>query len=95
MSTQRRRRSGQKKKNKQASAIEFWGTDVPEDDELHTFRALDDPTPLVRSLGPPPLPGQEQVAVHYFTAVYDKAAALANALAATAGLLADDEEESA
>jgi hypothetical protein len=93
MSQPRRRRQGQgKKKPKQPSTREFWGTDPAEDEPLHTIRALEDPTPLVRSLGPPPLPGHEQVAVHYFAAMYDKAASLANALAATAGLLAAEDE---
>jgi hypothetical protein len=94
MSQQRRRRPGQgKKKAKQPSTKEFWGSDTVEDEQLHTIRALEDPTPLVRSLGVPPLPGHEAVAVHYFSAMYDKAASLANALAATAGLLADQDED--
>jgi hypothetical protein len=94
VSQQRRRRPGQgKKKPKQASSKEFWGSDTAEDEQLHTIRALHDPTPLVRSLGAPPLPGHEQVAVHYFSAMYDKAASLANALAATAGLLAAEDDE--
>jgi hypothetical protein len=42
---------------------------------------------MVLSLGPPPLPGHDQLAEHYFTAVYDKASSLATALAATADLL--------
>jgi hypothetical protein len=54
-------------------------------------RPVDDPGVLVRSLGPPPLPGHETAAEHYFEAVYDKAANLAIALAAASGVLAADE----
>jgi hypothetical protein len=42
---------------------------------------------MVRSLGPAPLAGRENVSEHYFAAVYDKAAALATALGATVGLV--------
>ena len=45
-----------------------------------------DPTALVESLGPLPFPGAG-VAQHYFQAVYERAAGLAVALAAAAGLL--------
>ena len=45
-----------------------------------------DPTALVQSLGPLPFPGAG-VAPHYFQAVYERAAGLAVALAAAAGLL--------
>ena len=45
-----------------------------------------DPTALVESLGPLPFPGAG-LAHHYFQAVYERAAGLAVALAAAAGLL--------
>jgi hypothetical protein len=48
-----------------------------------------DPRALLRSLGDPPLAGQGAVAEHYLGAVIDRAAALATALAAAAGLLAE------
>lgn len=48
-----------------------------------------DPRMLVRSLGDPPLAGQGAVAEHYMGAVIDRAAGLATALAAAAGLLGD------
>ena len=44
---------------------------------------------VLRSLGDPPLAGQGAVAEHYMGAVVDRAAGLATALAAAAGLLAD------
>jgi len=52
-----------------------------------------DPRALIRSLGDPPLAGQGAVAGHYLGAVVDRAAALATALAAAAGLLADGSED--
>jgi hypothetical protein len=52
-----------------------------------------DATALLRSLGDPPLPGQGAVATHYLAAVIERAAGLATALAATAGLLAAPEED--
>jgi hypothetical protein len=55
-----------------------------------------DPRAMLRSLGDPPLAGQGAVAEHYLGAVIDRAAGLATALAAAAGLLAergaDDED---
>ena len=51
----------------------------------------DDPTAVVRSLGPPPLPGHEAIAEHYFDVVYERAAMLANALAAAGGLIGMEE----
>jgi hypothetical protein len=47
-----------------------------------------DPTALLRSLGDVPLQGQGKVAEHYVGAVIERAAGLATALAAAAGLLA-------
>lgn len=52
-----------------------------------------DPRMLVRSLGDPPLAGQGAVAEHYIGAVVDRAAGLATALAAAAGLLAEPSED--
>ena len=52
-----------------------------------------DPRMTVRSLGDPPLAGQGAVAEHYLGAVLDRAGALATALAAAAGLLADSDDD--
>ncbi len=68
---------------------DFWGTIDPDAEPPHLIKASVDPTAMVRSLGPAPLPGREVIAEHYFAAVYDKASALAVALAATAGLWDD------
>jgi hypothetical protein len=72
---------------------DFWGTVAHDDDEPTLIRPSEDPTAMIRSLGPPPLPGRETVSEHYFAAVYDKAASLAIALAAASGLLDMSEEE--
>ena len=50
-----------------------------------------DPTSTVRSLGKPPLVGRETVAEHYFDAVYQRAVAMAGALAAAGDLLDDSD----
>jgi hypothetical protein len=49
---------------------------------------------MIRSLGPPPLPGRETIAENYFALAYDKAARRAVALAAASGLIdfADPED---
>ena len=48
-----------------------------------------DPAAVLRSLGDPPLPGQGAVAGHYLAAVVERAAGMATALAAAAGVLGD------
>jgi hypothetical protein len=52
-----------------------------------------DPRAVLRSLGDPPLAGQGAVAEHYMGAVIDRAAGLATALAAAAGLLAEPTDD--
>jgi hypothetical protein len=74
------------------SARDFWGVEH-EVDPPALIRPSDDPTAMIRSLGPPPLPSRETVAEHYFVAVYEKATALATALAAASDLLDMSEEE--
>jgi hypothetical protein len=53
------------------------------------MRAAGDPAALVRSLGPPSLPGQTAYAEHYLAAVVERAAAMAGAVAAAAGVIAE------
>ncbi len=62
--------------------------------ETRRVAVTTDPTSTVRSLGKPPLAGREAAAEHYFEAVYQRAVAMAGALAAAGGLLASDDEES-
>jgi hypothetical protein len=95
MSPTRRRKpvSRRTQRNRSVPARDFWGASAGEDTPLPVIRPSDHPTALVHSLGAPPFPGGA-VATHYFDAVYERAAALALALAAAADLLevADDEE---
>lgn len=89
MSPSRRRRGGRGGRPSAQQMREFWGEDVddPVDDEpIRVITPGVDPTALVDSLGPLPFPGAG-LAHHYFQAVYDRAAGLAVALAAAAGLL--------
>jgi hypothetical protein len=103
VSPQRRRRSNASRSNqsraqprrRRAQGRAFWGPEDPEEQEVveATIRPIADPTALVASLGPPPLPGHETAAQHYFAAVYDRAANLAVALAAASELLAPPEDD--
>jgi hypothetical protein len=92
----RRRRRGPSRTNRArqtASQRDFWGVDLALDEALPIVRPCDDPTAMIRSLGPPPLPGRETVAEHYFAVVYDKTAAVARALAAANGVLQLEDDE--
>lgn len=68
--------------------VELWRA-VPEPTEPDDITPATDPGALLRSLGTPPLTGHAGVAGHYLTAVAERAAGLATALAAAAELLAD------
>jgi hypothetical protein len=84
-----RRRRGRGSKPTAQQLRDFWGEDVddPVDDEpIRVITPGVDPTALVESLGPLPFAGAG-AAHHYFRAVYERAAGLAVALAAAAGLL--------
>lgn len=87
MSTRRR---GSRRKKKQVNSRDFWGAAASEVAPTEPIVVADEPHEMVRSLGPPPLVGREQLAGHYYEAVYDKAASLATALAAAAGMLRTD-----
>ena len=87
----RRRRSGTRKgKGRAAGGAEFWGHDPTGDDGVDDVAPATDPTAMVKSLGPVPLPGREHVAEHYFVTVYERASGLATALAVAADLLPHD-----
>ncbi|WP_419945732.1 hypothetical protein [Candidatus Poriferisodalis sp.] len=59
--------------------------------EISRISVTPDPTSTVRSLGKPPLVGREMAAERYFEAVYQRAVALAAALAAAGDLLDDSD----
>jgi hypothetical protein len=84
---QRRRPRGRRSK-----PVDLWQA-VPPVGEPTPIAPAADPTALLRSLGDPPLPGRGVAAEAYMAAVVERAAGLATALAATAGLLAEPEEE--
>jgi hypothetical protein len=81
------------RRRRPAAARDFWGRENNEDHTAVIIRPSDDPTAMIRSLGPPPLPGGETVAEHQFVVTYQKAATLAIALAAASGLLDTDEHD--
>lgn len=68
-------------------AAGFWGEPELLPAMERDVRLTDDAAAIPRSLGPPPLPGHEQVAEHYFTVVYERAVGTAGALAAAGGLI--------
>ncbi len=87
-----------RKKSVSPKAIkEFWGDAETVPRPEHNLRIAKDTSAVVRSLGRPPMGGQDTLAEHYFVAVYDRAVTLASALAAAGDLiepeelLADDE----
>jgi hypothetical protein len=79
--SRRRRSSGGPK-----SAQRFWGSTAAAE-PAGTIRPAEDPTAVVASLGPPPLGVHSGAAAHYLEAMYQKAASVAVALAASADLL--------
>jgi hypothetical protein len=92
MSNSRRRSTPARRNQRRRSAPirDFWGAEKPDDGEHTVIDRSDHPNALIESLGPPPFPGGA-VAQHYFDAAYERAAALAFALAASAGLTAPNE----
>jgi hypothetical protein len=85
-SSQRRRRQ-QGRGTSRTEGAGFWGDASKLPLDQPEVRISDDPSAVVRSLGPPPLAGHETIAEHYFAAVYDRAVGLAGALAAAGGLI--------
>jgi hypothetical protein len=87
-------RSGPRRKA--APRRDFWeGSEGGDggDEPVSQVRQPDDPSAMIRSLGPPPLPGRETVAEHYFALAFDKASRRAVALAAASGLMDLSEPE--
>ena len=87
---QRRRKPGGRGNQRQTGAG-FWGEPEQLPESVPDVRVSEDPAAVVRSLGQPPLAGHEIIAEAYFTAVYDRATALAGALATAAGLISVEE----
>jgi hypothetical protein len=94
MSQSRRRKSGARANPRRATNDrEFWGTPDDDADVAGPIRPAAEPNAMVNSLGPAPLPGRETIAEHYFAAIYERAAALAVAVAAASDLLDVTDEE--
>jgi hypothetical protein len=88
----RRKATNRSKSRRPANEAEFWG-DADADVEVDDIQPADDPAAMVASLGPAPLPGRETIAEHYFKAIYDRAAALAVAVAASSDLLPPPDDD--
>lgn len=83
----RRRRGG----DERSSKVGFWGSAGQLPPPRADVRITDDPTAAVRSLGPPPLPGREEIATHYHEVIYSRVVTIAGALAAAGGMIEPDE----
>lgn len=81
------KKRSRRRKPTQPEGPGFWGDPAQLPDAETDVRINEDPAAVPRSLGPPPLPGHEGIAEHYFAAVYDRAVATAGALAAAGGLI--------
>jgi hypothetical protein len=88
---QKRQKRRRRNKGSAAKAVAFWGDAEKLPAPKETVRITQDPAAVIRSLGRPPLHGSEQIAEHYFDAVYERAVTLASALAAAAELVDPDE----
>lgn len=83
--SQRRRKAG-------PDPADFWRA-KPEPPPVPDVDPASDPTALLRSLGPPPLPGVPD-ADRALAAVAHRAAGLATVLASVADILSDDSDDS-
>ncbi|HEV3353445.1 MAG TPA: hypothetical protein VG076_10995 [Acidimicrobiales bacterium] len=87
-----RRRRGRRRGAHGPRPAELWRR--PADlDEPEPIIPAKDPAAVVRSLGTPPLQGHGALVDYYLATVVERAAGVAAALAATANLLGDAEEE--
>lgn len=87
----RGRRGGRKGNRPAERGAGFWGDPTALPPPRRDLRMTGEAAATVRSLGPPPLPGHEVIAGHYFTAVYDRAVTLAGALGAVGGFIEPEE----
>jgi len=94
-----RRRSGPKSAparrgtpERRDKIVEMWKA-VPEPAPPEPIRRAADPTAVLRSLGPPPLPGQGPTAEQELARVALRASQLATGLAQHTGLLLPDSDD--
>jgi hypothetical protein len=90
-SSRGRRKGGGRGQQQRQEGVAFWGDPAALPEVRADIRITDDPAAVARSLGPPPLPGHDVIAEHYFEAVYDRAVMLAGAVATAGGLITADE----
>ncbi|MEZ5382931.1 MAG: hypothetical protein R2754_14195 [Microthrixaceae bacterium] len=83
-----KRSKSNRRRNKRKKPVDLWRP-VPLLPDPEPIAVNGDPTTLIRSLGNPPLPGQNRVAEHYLVAVAERASGVAEALAAASGLRAE------
>jgi hypothetical protein len=88
MNQPRKRSGGRRRGGQKAKPVDLWRP-VPPLPEVEPIEPAADPTALLRSIGAPPLRARSDVAGAYLVNVAERAAGLATALAAAAGLLAD------
>lgn len=81
------RRKQRRRPANRGRSVDLWRP-VPQLPEPEPITPASDPGMLLRSLGTPPLHGQGAQAEHAFELVVRRSSALASALAAAAGLLA-------
>ena len=86
------RRGRNRGRDRKPKSVELWRP-VPQLADPAPIVPAADPTAILRSLGDPPLPGQGAVAQHYLAAVVERAAGMATALAAAAGVLGKREDD--
>lgn len=82
----RSRNNRNRRKKKRVDPLVFWGDPEAIPRGRQDVATSHEPDALVRSLGRPPLQGQEQAAERFFDAVYRGSVGLATALAAAARL---------
>ena len=85
-----KRRGRSRRPRPGSGKVDFWGEGATPE-EVASIVPTGDPTALIRSLGSPPLQGRAAIAEYYLESVVRRAAGVATALAATAGLLTDDD----
>ena len=78
---------------RQEASDEFWHGAGKMPDPPPKIQVAEEAAAVIRSLGEPPLTGQEEVAKHYFDAVYLRSVNLAGALAAAAEMIGDEDDE--
>jgi len=90
MTATRRSRRGSRGRNPRNPVKSLWQS-VPRPEPIEPIEPASAPTSLLESLGSPPLRGHASAADHYIGAVIERAAVVATALAASAGVLADSD----